>query len=97
MEGAEKLKEGGTLFGSLDQSGYFPPMMMQMVASGEQSGELDSMLGRAATNQERELEDLVSTIVSLFEPMMLVVMGGVVMVIVLSIMLPVINMNSSIG
>ena len=97
IEGAEKLKEGGTLFNSLDQSGYFPPMMMQMVASGEQSGELDSMLGRAAQNQERELEDLVSTIVSLFEPLMLVVMGGVVMMIVLSIMLPVINMNSSIG
>ncbi len=97
IEGAEKLKEGATLFNSLDQSGYFPPMMMQMVASGESSGELDSMLGRAADNQERELEDLVSTIVSLFEPLMLVVMGGVVMVIVLSIMLPVINMNSSIG
>ncbi len=97
IEGAEKLKEGATLFKSLDQSGYFPPMMMQMVASGESSGELDSMLGRAADNQERELEDLVSTIVSLFEPLMLVVMGGVVMVIVLSIMLPVINMNSSIG
>lgn len=97
IEGAEKLKEGASLFNSLDQSGYFPPMMMQMVASGESSGELDSMLGRAANNQERELEDLVSTIVSLFEPLMLVVMGGVVMVIVLSIMLPVINMNSSIG
>ena len=97
IEGAEKLKEGATLFNSLDKSGYFPPMMMQMVASGESSGELDSMLGRAADNQERELEDLVSTIVSLFEPLMLVVMGGVVMVIVLSIMLPVINMNSSIG
>lgn len=97
LEGAEKLKEGATLFNSLDQSGYFPPMMMQMVASGESSGELDGMLGRAADNQERELEDLVSTIVSLFEPLMLVVMGGVVMVIVLSIMLPVINMNSSIG
>lgn len=96
IEAAEKLKEGASLFNSLDQSGYFPPMMMQMVASGESSGELDSMLGRAATNQERELEDLVSTIVSLFEPLMLVVMGGVVMVIVLSIMLPVINMNNAI-
>ncbi|PCJ46872.1 MAG: type II secretion system protein GspF [Moraxellaceae bacterium] len=97
MEGAEKLKEGATLFNSLDQSGYFPPMMMQMVASGESSGELDSMLGRAASNQERELEDLVSTMVSLFEPLMLVVMGGVVMTIVLAIMLPMMNMNSAIG
>lgn len=96
-EGAVKMREGSSLFNALDASGYFPPMMMQMVASGEASGELDSMLLRAAQNQERELEDIVNTIVGLFEPLMLVFMGGVVMLIVLSIMLPVINMNSSIG
>ena len=74
-----------------------PPMMMQMIASGERSGELDSMLARAATNQERELEDLIDTIVALFEPLMLVVMGGVVMIIVLSIMMPILSMNSLVG
>ncbi len=96
-EAAVKLREGASLFTSLDQSGYFPPMMMQMIASGEASGELDNMLERAANNQERELEDLINTIVSLFEPLMLVVMGGVIMLIVLSIMMPIISMNSSIG
>jgi len=95
--GADKLKEGSTLFAALDGSGYFPPMMMQMIASGERSGELDSMLARAATNQERELEDLIDTIVALFEPLMLVVMGGVVMIIVLSIMMPILSMNSLVG
>lgn len=97
VDGAIKLQEGSSLFASLDQTGYFPPMMMQMIASGERSGELDNMLQRAAQNQDRELEDLINTIVSLFEPIMLVVMGGVVLLIVLSIMMPVISMNSSIG
>lgn len=96
-ESAVKLQEGASLFASLDQTGYFPPMMMQMIASGERSGELDDMLQRAAANQDRELEDLINTIVSLFEPIMLVVMGGVVLLIVLSIMMPVISMNASIG
>ncbi|MAR90219.1 MAG: type II secretion system inner membrane protein GspF [Pseudomonadota bacterium] len=95
--GADKLKEGSSLFAALDGSGHFPPMMMQMIASGERSGELDGMLARAASNQERELENLINTIVALFEPLMLVVMGGVVMVIVLSIMLPILSMNSLVG
>lgn len=97
LEGAVKLKEGSSLFSALDGSGHFPPMMMQMIASGENSGELDSMLARAATNQERELEDLIDTIVALFEPLMLVVMGGVVMLIVLSIMMPILSMNALVG
>ena len=97
LDGAVKLKEGSSLFAALDGSGHFPPMMMQMIASGENSGELDSMLARAATNQERELEDLIDTIVALFEPLMLVVMGGVVMLIVLSIMMPILSMNSLVG
>lgn len=97
LEGAVKLKEGSSLFTALDSSGHFPPMMMQMIASGENSGELDAMLARAATNQERELEDLIDTIVALFEPLMLVVMGGVVMMIVLSIMMPILSMNALVG
>jgi general secretion pathway protein F len=93
-EAATKLREGSSLFTALDACGYFPPMMMQMIASGESSGELDSMLTRAAQNQERELEEVIATIVGLFEPIMLVVMGGVVLTIVLSIMMPVISMNT---
>ena len=71
-----------------------PPMMMQMIASGEQSGELDEMLTRAAAMQEKELGALITTLVGLFEPMMLLVMAGVVLMIVLAIMLPILDMNN---
>ncbi len=96
-EATVKVREGSSLNIALDQCGYFQPMMIQMIASGEQSGELDNMLDRAARNQEKELEALVSTIVGLFEPLMLVVMGGVVLMIVLAIMLPIISLNNLVG
>lgn len=91
---AVKVTEGGSLNRSLEESGYFPPMMLQMIASGEQSGELDEMLSRAATMQEKELSSLITTLVGLFEPMMLLIMAGVVLLIVLAIMLPILSMNN---
>ncbi len=93
-EAAVKVTEGGSLSYALEQSGYFPPMMMQMIASGESSGELDQMLARAATMQEKELGNLITTLVGLFEPLMLLVMAGVVLLIVLAIMLPIVSMNT---
>lgn len=97
LEAAQKVSEGGSLQKSLEQSGYFPPMMLHMIASGESSGELDQMLERTAKNQEAELEGLISTIVGLFEPLMLLLMGGVVLIIVLAIMLPILNMSNLIS
>jgi len=91
------LREGASLHRSLDQSGYFPPLMIQMIASGESSGELDTMLSRAARAQERELDSMITTIVGLFEPLMLVFMGVIVLTIVLAIMMPVFQMNSLAG
>ncbi len=88
------VTEGGSLARALEQSGRFPPMMLQMMASGEQSGELEQMLERAAAMQERELSSLISTLVGLFEPLMLLVMAGVVLIIVLAIMLPIVSMNN---
>ena len=72
-------------------------MMIQMIASGEVSGELDNMLDRAAKNQQRELEGLLDTLVGLFEPLILLIMGGVVLVMVLAIMLPIISLNNLVG
>lgn len=94
---AVRVTEGGSLARALEEGGYFPPMMMQMISSGEQSGELDEMLARAATMQEKELSSLITTLVGLFEPLMLLVMAGVVLIIVLAIMLPILSMNNLVG
>ncbi|KEF32481.1 General secretion pathway protein F [Marinobacter nitratireducens] len=96
-EAAKKVSEGGSLHRSLDQSGYFPPMMLHMIASGEASGELDSMLERTARMQENSLQSKIAAIVGLFEPMMLLFMGVVVLIIVLAIMLPILNMSNLVG
>lgn len=91
---AAAVQEGSSLSRALDKSGEFPPMMVHMVASGEASGELESMLERAARNQERELDSTLKTVMGIFEPLMVVSMGGFVLLIVLAIMMPIFEMNS---
>ncbi len=91
---AERVEAGGSLNRALQQSGHFPPMMVHMVASGEASGELETMLQRSATNQERELEMTLGTMMSLFEPLMVVFMGGMVLTIVLAVLLPIFDLNT---
>ncbi len=93
---AEKVTEGGNLATQLERSGYFPPMMVQMIRSGEASGELDRMLDRASTMQDREVTTLISTLLALLEPLMLVLMASIVLVIVIAVMLPIVNMNNMI-
>lgn len=90
---ARRVSEGTSLNKALSEAGYFPPLMLHMIASGESTGELDEMLDRTAENQQMELDGRISLMLGLFEPLMLVVMGGVVMVIVLAILLPILNMN----
>lgn len=96
-DAARKVSEGGSLHRALDQTGYFPPMMLHMIASGEASGELDSMLERTANMQEKALQARIATMVGLFEPLMLLFMGAVVLIIVLGIMLPILNMSNLIA
>ena len=93
---AEKVTEGGNLATQLERCGYFPPMMVQMIKSGEASGELDRMLARASNMQDREVTTLISTLLALLEPLMLVVMAAIVLVIVIAVMLPIVNMNNMI-
>ena len=88
-----RVKEGASLHKALGNSGYFPPMTVQLIASGESSGRLESMLERAAVQQERETETLIAALLGIFEPMLILVMGGVVLVIVLAILLPIFDLN----
>ncbi|WP_330213833.1 type II secretion system inner membrane protein GspF [Pseudomonas sp. Z18(2022)] len=90
---ARSVREGGTLTRGLELSGDIPPMMLHMIASGERAGELDAMLARAAEQQESSLAARITLVVSLFEPFMLVLMGGVVLLIVLAILLPILSLN----
>jgi len=92
-QAAKKVREGTAIHKALDDSGYFPPMMVHLIASGEASGNLDEMLERAAATQEREVETMLGVLMGVFEPVMIVVMGAVVLVIVLAILLPIIELN----
>ncbi|MBX2884442.1 MAG: type II secretion system inner membrane protein GspF [Granulosicoccus sp.] len=88
-----QVREGSTLSKALERSGYFPPMLLHLIASGESSGKLDTMLEKAATHQERELDSTMAIFLGLFEPVVILIMGGVVLTIVLGILLPIFEMN----
>lgn len=92
-EAAKRVREGSGIHRALDACGYFPPMMVNLIASGEASGNLEEMLERSATGQEREVETLISGVMGLFEPLLIVGMGGIVLFIVIAILLPIFNMN----
>jgi len=92
-EAAARVREGAGIAASLERSGYFPAMTVHLIASGEASGKLEEMLERAAINQEREIETLIAAVMGLFEPLLILLMGGVVLVIVLAILLPIFDLN----
>lgn len=96
-EAAGEVAEGVTINRALGRRGRFPPLLIQMVASGEASGELGNMLEKAASVMERELESRVAVLVGLFEPFMILFMGCVVLLIVLAILLPIFDLNTLIG
>ena len=81
---------------ALAQSRWFPPIAIQMISVGEQSGELESMLDKIADVYERETEAKIMAMTSMLEPVMILVMGVVVGFIVISILLPIFEMNQMI-
>ncbi len=94
---AVTVREGGRLHDTLKRTGYFPSLLVHLLAAGEESGELESMLERAAIHYERELGTTVSAATALIEPLLILVMGGIVLVIVLAILLPIFEMNQLVG
>lgn len=94
---AENVRTGGSLSGALRKAGVFPPLLVYLAASGEASGRLDMMLERAADYLEREFDAFTSTALSLLEPAIIIVMGVVVAVIVLSILLPILQLDTLAG
>lgn len=91
---ATTIREGGSLSGAMRRADIFPPILIYMTASGEGSGRMDEMLGRAAEYLEREFQTFVALALSLLEPIIIVVMGAVVTLIVLAILLPILQINT---
>lgn len=91
---AEAVREGGGLSAAMRRAEVFPPILVYMTASGESSGRLEPMLERAADYLEREFSNFTAVMLSLLEPAIIVVMGGIVAVIVLSILLPILQINT---
>lgn len=90
---AVKVREGSPIGRSLHATKLFPPMMIHLISSGESSGDLETMLDRAATNQEREMDAILAAFVGLLGPIMILVMGAFVLLIVLAMLLPIFQLN----
>ncbi|HEX2495156.1 MAG TPA: type II secretion system inner membrane protein GspF [Steroidobacter sp.] len=97
QEAAARVREGAPIGKSLGASRIFPPMMIHLIASGETSGDLETMLDRAAANQEREMDAILGAAVGLLGPLMILVMGGIVLLIVLAMLLPIFQLNQLIA
>jgi len=94
---ARGVREGMPLARALGATAAFPPVMVHLIASGEASGRLDDALERAARTQQNDIATRLQAFAALFEPAMILAMGGVVLVIVLAILLPIFQLNSLIG
>ncbi len=94
---AIKVREGSPIGRSLGATKQFPPMMIHLISSGESSGELETMLDRAASNQEREMDAVLGAFVGLLGPLMIIGMAVIVLFIVLAMLLPIFALNDLVG
>ncbi len=89
----DNVREGQSVAEPLKRSGEFPPIVTQMIAIGEKTGELERMLERVADAYDTQVDNTISTLMTLLEPIMILVMAGVVSFIVMSILLPIMKLN----
>jgi len=92
-EARDAIREGQSIAPPLKKSGIFPPLMIHMIAVGEKSGQLEEMLAKTAESYEGEVDTSIATLTTLLEPVMILFMGGVVLFIVLSILVPIFQMS----
>ena len=92
-----RVREGESLSHALEVSGRLPPVTLSLIASGETGGNLGEMLANAADDRESEIEATTEVILSLFEPLVILLMGGAVLLIVLAMLLPIFEMNQLVG
>ena len=93
----ERVREGSGIAHSLKETHYFAPMFVHLVASGENSGRLEMMLERATLSQEDNVNNFIESLLTIFEPVLILVMGAIVLFIVLAIMLPIFQMDQFSG
>ncbi len=91
LEVRKEVEEGGSLSTKLEQSDIFPPMVTQMIAIGEESGELETMLEKVADFYDTEVDNAVESLTSMMEPILIVVLGGLVGSVVVAMYLPIFN------
>jgi len=95
-QGIAKVREGGTIADSLRQSGQFPALVTQMVATGEETGQLPALLGKSALYYEQQVDATVTALSSLLEPILIVFMGMIAAAIIVSLYLPIFNLGRAI-
>jgi type IV pilus assembly protein PilC len=94
-DATQRMRNGGTIAETLRETGHFPGMITQLVATGEESGTLPTMLARAATYYEQQVDQAVATLSSLIEPVMIVVMGAIAGAVIFALYLPIFSIGQA--
>lgn len=88
-----QIVEGSNIYMSMEQSGFFPNLVIKMIQVGEESGSLSRVLERSAAYYERKVDSSITMLMSLLEPIMIITVGAIVLVVVLALYLPIFSMS----
>jgi general secretion pathway protein F len=93
----DRVREGKSLSNEMLKSGVFPSLLCRMVSVGERSGELEAMLGKAASSYEKDVASTLEGLTNIIEPLLLIIVGAIVLLIVISVLLPMVSMIDVLG